>query len=75
MLCMIFAIMLIHVPGLFCNSEMDYYSDLDDEGSGLELVHVSDVLDYLGGFYSKIYEKNLNLLERHFTVYNTHTLS
>ena len=27
---------------------MENNSDLDDEGSGLELVHVSDVLDYLG---------------------------
>ena len=31
-------------------SEMESYSDLDDEGSGLELVHVSDVLDYLGEY-------------------------
>ena len=29
---------------------MESYSDLDDEGSGLELVHVSDVLDYLGEY-------------------------
>ena len=29
---------------------MENYSDLDDEGSGLELVHVSDVLDYLGDY-------------------------
>ena len=29
---------------------MEIYSDLDDEGSGLELVHVSDVLDYLGKY-------------------------
>ena len=29
---------------------MDSFSDLDDEGSGLELVHVSDVLDYLGEY-------------------------
>ena len=25
--------------------------DFDDEGSGLELVHVSDVLDYLGDLF------------------------
>ena len=49
----IFGIILTPVSGLFCKSEMDYYSDLDDEGSGLELVHVSDVLDYLGGFLFK----------------------
>ena len=29
---------------------MERFSDLDDEGSGLELVHVSDVLDYLGEY-------------------------
>jgi hypothetical protein len=29
---------------------MENYSDFDDEGSGLELVHVSDVLDYLGEY-------------------------
>ena len=29
---------------------MESFSDLDDEGSGLELVHVSDVLDYLGEY-------------------------
>ena len=29
---------------------MESYSDLDYEGSGLELVHVSDVLDYLGEY-------------------------
>ena len=27
---------------------MENDSDLDDEGSGLELMHVCDVLDYLG---------------------------
>ena len=51
MLCIIFGILLRPVPGLFGKSEMDYYSDFGDEGSGLELVHVSDVLDYLGGLY------------------------
>ena len=35
-----------------------------DEGSGLELVHVSDVLDYLGdssiiGFESLLYTSNM----------------
>ena len=30
--------------------DTDSFSDLDDEGSGLELVHVSDVLDYLGEY-------------------------
>ena len=30
--------------------DTDSFSDLDDEGSGLELVHVADVLDYLGDF-------------------------
>jgi hypothetical protein len=29
---------------------MERFSELDDEGSGLELVHVSDVLDYLGEY-------------------------
>ena len=29
---------------------MESYSDLDDEGSGLELLHVSDVFDYLGEY-------------------------
>ena len=29
---------------------MESYSDLDYEGSGLKLVHVSDVLDYLGEY-------------------------
>ena len=29
---------------------MESFSDLDDEGSGLELFHVSDVLDYLGEY-------------------------
>ena len=29
-------------------AEMEYHSDIGDEGSGLELVHVSDVLNYLG---------------------------
>ena len=31
---------------------MENYSDFDYEGSGLELVHVSDVLDYLGKYIS-----------------------
>jgi hypothetical protein len=31
---------------------MESYSNLDAEGSGLELVHVSDVLDYLGNITS-----------------------
>ena len=36
----------------------------DDEGSGLELVHVSDVLDYIGEYYQlwttdfKVFPKN-----------------
>ena len=30
---------------------MDEFSD--DDGSGLELVHISDVLDYLGEIYYK----------------------
>ena len=30
--------------------DTDSFSDLDDKGSGLELVHVSDVLDYLGEY-------------------------
>ena len=30
--------------------DTDSFSDLDDEGSGLELVHVADVLDYLGEY-------------------------
>jgi hypothetical protein len=39
----------------------DYY---DDEGSGLELVHVSDILDYLGhfciiGFESFVFISNM----------------
>ena len=39
------------LPGLLLvYSEMDKYSYLDDEGSGLELLHVSDVLDYLGEY-------------------------
>ena len=29
---------------------MERFSDLYDEGSGLELVHVSEVLDYLGEY-------------------------
>ena len=29
---------------------MEKNADLDDEGSGLELVHVSEVLDYLGAY-------------------------
>ena len=32
---------------------MDDYSD--EEGSGLELVHVSDVLDYLGSYYGELF--------------------
>ena len=32
---------------------MDDYSD--EEGSGLELVHVSDVLDYLGSYYGEFF--------------------
>ena len=30
---------------------MERYSDLYDEGSGLELVHVAEVLDYLGEYF------------------------
>ena len=26
----------------------------DDEGSGLELVHITDVLDYLGELYKRV---------------------
>ena len=33
---------------------MENYSDLDYEGSGLELVHVSDVLDYLGKYITPL---------------------
>ena len=30
-------------------AEMEFpYPDIDGEGSGLELVHISDVLNYLG---------------------------
>ena len=29
-------------------AEMEHNSDIGDEGSGLELVQVSDVLNYLG---------------------------
>jgi hypothetical protein len=41
---------------------MESFPDLDDEGSGLELVHVSDVLDYLGEYtfpivYARICER------------------
>ena len=30
---------------------MERYSDLYDEGSGLEVVHVAEVLDYLGEYF------------------------
>ena len=33
---------------------MEDYSN--EEGSGLELVHVSDVLDYLGNFYGELFK-------------------
>ena len=32
-------------------------SDYDEEGSGLEMVHISDVLDYLGKINVKIYDE------------------
>ena len=37
-------------PGCECgqSEQMDTFADREGEGSGLELVHVSDVLDYLG---------------------------
>ena len=36
------------VSGRTWTNEMENDSDLDVDGIGLELVHVSDVLDYLG---------------------------
>ena len=46
--------MVFGFPGVLGNRNMEDNSDLDDEGSGLELVHVSDVLDYLGE-YGKLF--------------------
>ena len=42
--------MFMRVLGRTWESKMENYSDLDEDGSGLELklLHLSDVLDYLG---------------------------
>ena len=40
---------------------MENCSYFDEEGSGLELVQVSDVLKYLGTFVSKVFS-NIKLL-------------
>ena len=51
--------MLVHCVHSLCVDRMEEITDYD--GSGLELVHLSDVLDYLGED-EESYFQNINLI-------------